>query len=444
MAPNIGERIMSQTVQRVRYFDGEFLQSGDFTDEQSYHIAMRRLLNLKFHLHGIVTGAEIIEDQTSTSTVKFYSVAPGFVIDQVGREIYVSAPYSLTPLLTGPGIATGWYEVWIVYTEAQSNPAAAGYQLCNRPSQDTRWTESFNIVLRELGVPPKPNVPNPNHDLKGICLGVLQILYDALNGWHFSLPTDWFRRRIYAKIRAQSIIAPDEVDYDSYTFYGPLASPQVFPPPPLGYVHIRTPNGVYSDGSMLVQENLLIGNDFTLDPTNLAVTGLPSSPLPSATGNVKVFGDVFINGTLFYQASANNWVALGGTTPGLQDIQFIPSVSKPAAIKVPIGGNVGAFLTAPIIVQTTLPNFSSVDVLVSIAGFEFVHQNNTPWGLGGVAPTDFTGLGLSTPGVNIVPTSGTSTTNVNITVSYDVAGYASGTTSLFNTVDIALVIVFRP
>ena len=97
---------MANPVQRLRYFDGEYLRSYDFTDEQSYHIAMRRLMNRRLHLHGIVYGLEIMQDQDSvpSSGIYSYSISPGMAIDQTGREIIVTAPYSLTNVLKRSGV----------------------------------------------------------------------------------------------------------------------------------------------------------------------------------------------------------------------------------------------------------------------------------------------------------------------------------------------------
>ena len=45
---------MSSPIERVRYYEGEYLRSADFDAEQSYHIEMRRRMNHALHLHGIV------------------------------------------------------------------------------------------------------------------------------------------------------------------------------------------------------------------------------------------------------------------------------------------------------------------------------------------------------------------------------------------------------
>ena len=211
---------MASTTQRLKYYDGEYLQSADFTDEQSYHVAMRRLLNHELHLHGVVKGLDIVQAANSvpSTPAQFLSVKPGFAIDQVGREIYVTAPVSLTPLLSLAGLQTGTCEIWIVYTETASGSPAPGYQLCNQPSQNTRWSESFSLMLRNPAVVPAPGTPNPNLDLKGLCLGLVILNFNSTIGFYFTLPPNWFARRHYVKIRAQSIIAPDDVELIRRTF----------------------------------------------------------------------------------------------------------------------------------------------------------------------------------------------------------------------------------
>jgi hypothetical protein len=56
---------MAEITQRMRYFQGQFLRSGDFAAEQAYHLEMRRRLNLRMGLTGIVSGAEIRKDDNS-------------------------------------------------------------------------------------------------------------------------------------------------------------------------------------------------------------------------------------------------------------------------------------------------------------------------------------------------------------------------------------------
>ncbi|MGC2302792.1 hypothetical protein [Candidatus Binatus sp.] len=426
---------MSVITQRLRYFDGEYLRSGDFTDEQSYHVDMRRLLNHELHLSGIVTGLQIVQDQNSvaSTTALFYSVSPGFAIDQIGREIYVSAPYSLTHLLSRAGLSTGLSELWIVYTETQSGSPAPGYQLCDQPNQSTRWTESFDVVLRQLGVAPDPNAPNPNHDLKGICLGVLNVNYDSTDGWYFSAPSDWYRRRHYAKIRAQWIIAPDQVEPDPVTLDGP----NTFPPD--GYIRVKTPNGVYSEGNMIVENNLLVGDDYTIQNTT------PPGPGPSPTnpnGNLKLNSDIFLNGQIYVKDVNGNWTTLTGYVQSLA----VADVQLAGFARMSVSGGIGTFSGTT--TATSTAAFSTVDLQPYIAGFRFINQTTFNGWLGAVAPpvlgpaiSDLTASFTTPPLPKPLPAG----TMINISVACTVdGGAATATSSLFDSVDIACIAIFRP
>jgi hypothetical protein len=79
---------MANEIERVRYFDYQFLTAKDFTDEQNYHIQMRELQNKYMFSPGIVDGltVRIGSDQRSLT------VGPGMAIDEQGRAIIVSEP----------------------------------------------------------------------------------------------------------------------------------------------------------------------------------------------------------------------------------------------------------------------------------------------------------------------------------------------------------------
>ena len=84
---------MTPPIDRVRYYDGEYLRAFDFADEQTYHMEMRRRLNMALHLWGIVEGLDITKDTEAGITQ--YAIEPGMAIDPYGREILVFAPYVL-------------------------------------------------------------------------------------------------------------------------------------------------------------------------------------------------------------------------------------------------------------------------------------------------------------------------------------------------------------
>jgi len=114
----------SDDTARVRYFPGQFLRTPDFTDEQRYHIAMRRRHNIGHHTMGIVTGLAItLQDGRPC-------VEPGMAVDGYGRELIL---VQRTPL-DAPRAFTARnkdrLDVWLAYNLAAADPAPQGYASC--------------------------------------------------------------------------------------------------------------------------------------------------------------------------------------------------------------------------------------------------------------------------------------------------------------------------
>jgi hypothetical protein len=354
-------------VQRLRYFDGEYLRSYDFTDEQSYHVEMRRLMNLKLHLHGIIYGLEIVQDQDSAPPTYFYSVAHGMAIDQIGREIVVPAPYSLTNVLTAPGLTTGCYEVWICYQESETGLPAAGYLDCNVQNQNTRWQESFQVYL-------KPTVGQSLvADCGGVRLGVVQLIKTGL-GLQIANPIFNVERR-YVGIRAQSIIAPDQVDPDTFDIEA-LTTPVPDQPLP-GYLDVHP--GVFNHGNVIVKKNLVVGDDFVLNSSNNKLpsydSNLPGSLGPSTTGDLKVSSDFFLQGNFYgFDTTSGKWYQLKQLIQSLMpfDVQVGAApiqINLPAAAPYPggFGNTFTPSVPTPVpAVQSILATVSNATVFLSI------------------------------------------------------------------------------
>ncbi len=79
---------MSSPIERVRYYEGEYLGSGDFDAEQAYHIEMRRRMNHALHLSGIVYGLELKQVDEGAGIFS-YNIGKGLAIDHEGREIFL-------------------------------------------------------------------------------------------------------------------------------------------------------------------------------------------------------------------------------------------------------------------------------------------------------------------------------------------------------------------
>src|SRR5580693_1874356 len=118
-------------IDRVRYYDGEFLRAFDFADEQTYHLEMRRRLNRYLHLYGIVRGLDL--SKSTDGGVTQITVTPGVAIDAFGREIYVFAGYTLGDAdITANRLTATTYDVWLRYNKTPSTPPSAGYGVCNQ------------------------------------------------------------------------------------------------------------------------------------------------------------------------------------------------------------------------------------------------------------------------------------------------------------------------
>jgi hypothetical protein len=76
-------------IKRVNYFAGETLQTDDFICEQQYHMELRTLLNSSLHTWGIANGLTVrLEGGSQSNQLK---VDPGMAIDQLGRQIVLTA-----------------------------------------------------------------------------------------------------------------------------------------------------------------------------------------------------------------------------------------------------------------------------------------------------------------------------------------------------------------
>ena len=136
-------------IKRLHYFDHQFLLEGDFTDEQNYHIDMRRRLNRLMHTFGIAEG--LVVTKLNNNAVR---VSPGVAIDSSGREMIVlplpepplpSQDVDLSNAALFPANSTVF--ITIAYQEQQSDQKTnAGV------TGNTRFTEQ--PVIQAVTAPP--------------------------------------------------------------------------------------------------------------------------------------------------------------------------------------------------------------------------------------------------------------------------------------------------
>jgi hypothetical protein len=108
---------MPNTVKRLNYFDHQFLRAPDFSDEQNYHLSMRRLHNSSMHTWGIAQGLQVTPTGGGTGTA--ITVSSGVALDSAGRELVLASDTNLE--LGGIPAGTTLY-ITIAYDEQQSDP----------------------------------------------------------------------------------------------------------------------------------------------------------------------------------------------------------------------------------------------------------------------------------------------------------------------------------
>ncbi|HKS72694.1 MAG TPA: hypothetical protein VJQ82_05815, partial [Terriglobales bacterium] len=134
-------------IERLHYYQLQYLGATDFDAEQNYHRDMLRRHNLGQHTWGIVTGLELVQTLNGgpNNAVDVY-VNPGMAVDGFGREIFVLQPYQLDVSLFQDFGTAQVLDVWIQYEQQLVQPPAAGYQTCGSNGQFNRIQETFQIV----------------------------------------------------------------------------------------------------------------------------------------------------------------------------------------------------------------------------------------------------------------------------------------------------------
>jgi hypothetical protein len=139
-------------IQRVQYYDRQFLTVPDFQDEQSYHRDMRRLLNGSLfqspHGHGVLFGLEVeLDDPQAPQNL---IVRPGVAVDENGRLLVVWSNgdgKNLAMLPLPPGQSWPKY-VRISFGEKEkSRSEPPGSTAAGRPHD--RWSEEPKLAFSD-------------------------------------------------------------------------------------------------------------------------------------------------------------------------------------------------------------------------------------------------------------------------------------------------------
>lgn len=141
---------MPPEIKRLHYYDQQFLREPDFTDEQQYHMDMRRRHNRLLHGWGVVSGLELI--RTSDHVIM---VQPGMALDADGREIISLESHEIT-LPSGASERNKKYYITIKYKLPEDLTDPPPPEDIIDPSDRTR------VIERPDFPPPRQTVANPS------------------------------------------------------------------------------------------------------------------------------------------------------------------------------------------------------------------------------------------------------------------------------------------
>jgi len=361
---------MTPPIERVRYYDGEYLRAFDFAAEQAYHVDMRRRLNMSLHLYGIVEGLQLQDNSDASTGISQVSIISGMAIERFGREIFLLAPYTFDDVAdvnANKITVSQIYEVWIQYIRGADTPPSVGYAACDATAQNTRWLETFKIVLLNQATSMTPPVPRVTDDISedetpdpdtsnGVFLGFVNVTLGSTTGV-FSLKDNKGNLitqppLIYIGLRAQNIQPPDYPDTTSPAFG--ILNPNSPITPPLG---------VEVQSNLFCDQNLMVGQDFAVVPPPA-----PTQPpqFPSLKGNLKVASDLFLQGNLYTNVSGA-WLNLPQLVATLvPDVLVgILQVKSPSPFEQPNG------TFAFTVTSSRLKNIGSATASASIASVQW-------------------------------------------------------------------------
>jgi hypothetical protein len=152
-------------IERLNYYEGEYLGALDFQAEQEYHRDMRRRHNLGQHTWGIVTGLELAQapngntNPSGTNEVDVY-LQPGMAVDGFGREIVALSQSQLTTAMLA-----AYYDpnanaspvlmyVWIGYQQSLLQPPSDACANMNVSNAYGRIQETYTLTVTQNDSPP--------------------------------------------------------------------------------------------------------------------------------------------------------------------------------------------------------------------------------------------------------------------------------------------------
>ncbi len=123
-------------IKRLHYFDHQFLVEADFTDEQKYHLDMRRRHNRILHTFGVADGLRVKKSGDNHITIE-----AGTAIDREGREMVLDSDREMDL----NAFSTGDIYITISYAEEETDPTTATGVTGNTRVSETPQIQVINV-----------------------------------------------------------------------------------------------------------------------------------------------------------------------------------------------------------------------------------------------------------------------------------------------------------
>jgi hypothetical protein len=371
-------------IERLNYYEGEFLGAVDFQAEQEYHRDMRRRHNLGQHTWGIVTGLDLAQapngSMDGSLTVVDVYLQPGMAVDGFGREIVVLNQFQLSASMFAAVVPQGQgnvqnvqtMQIWIGFQQALLQPTSDSCTSMNVSNAYARIQETYTLTVTAQGAtptnsaivvngspttpppstttidPPPVTLPNDNSipyqefstDDTGLTwwLALGQVSWDASNGLFVQTATPSAGREYVGNVSAET--------YAPAGIYRIADRNSPYPPP----VPTKPADPNLSGVSAEVAGSLQV--DYLLNAEITALIGAPYNTNNPVTRPLTIVdnGDSSLSLIEFRSSKGQTptWYVsqLGNGNAGLNFGQMVATSGSPPTPKDGIlflnGGNVGA------------------------------------------------------------------------------------------------------
>lgn len=140
--------MVAEPVERLHFFQFQYVGAEDLSAQQAYHRDMRRRHNLGPHTWGIVSGCQIVErDREGDAPFVDIYVLPGIAVDGYGREIIVLEPARVDPELFAAFATDRHLELWVRYDELGTQTATGGFAPCTDAEPFARIRETYRFAV---------------------------------------------------------------------------------------------------------------------------------------------------------------------------------------------------------------------------------------------------------------------------------------------------------